>query len=206
MNPFHLSLAVPPMWSPSFYVAYDESFTNKDNRTYTFNGQFFYDAVNNRQRADKVSGRYDNTCNSVLPNVTTKCQHLVVNDKRWIVYPEKSQCCYCCDTAHGCGIVKRDWFKDGKYLGKEKIVDTMYDKYVKPGIFYYYLDIADAFYWVTADENEIPRRFAEDNNTHVIDYLTHTYVNKTIDSSIFALPSYCNATCPEASVCTKFRS
>jgi hypothetical protein len=30
--------------------------------------------------------------------------------------------------------MKRDWFKDGKYLGQEKIVDTLYDKWVKPGM------------------------------------------------------------------------
>lgn len=47
--------------------------------------------------------------------------------------------------------MRADWFKDGKYLGQEKIVDTMYDKWVKPGNFYADLDIADAFYWVTPD-------------------------------------------------------
>jgi hypothetical protein len=123
----------PPVWSSSFYVAYDETFTISGH-SYTFNGQFFYDAANNRQRADKLTGRYDPTCNSILPNVTTKCQHLVVNQKRYIVFPEKSQCCFCCDASHGCGIMKQDWFKDGKYLGQERIVDIMYDKWVKPGI------------------------------------------------------------------------
>lgn len=68
----------PPVWSPSFYIAYDETFV-KDGHSYTFNGQLYYDASNNRQRADKVNGRYDATCGSVLPNVSTKCQHLVVN-------------------------------------------------------------------------------------------------------------------------------
>ena len=58
---------------------------------------------------------------------------------------------------------------------------------------------------IAADENEIPRRFSEDKNTHIIDYLTHTYVNKTIDTTIFNLPSYCNTTCPSTSVCGKFR-
>lgn len=152
-----------------------------------------------------MTGRYDPTCSSILPNVTTRCQHLVVNNKRYIVFPEKNQCCFCCDSSHGCGIMRQDWFKDGKYLGQQRIVDTNYDQWVKPGIFIITSDISDAFYWVTADENQIPRRFSEDKNTHIIDYLTHTYVNKTIDASIFNLPSYCNSTCPSASVCGKFR-
>lgn len=68
----------PPVWSPSFYVAYDETFI-KDGHSYTFNGQFFYDAINRRQRADKITGRFDPTCSSILPNVTTRCQHLVAD-------------------------------------------------------------------------------------------------------------------------------
>lgn len=156
-------------------------------------------------RADKINGRYDDTCASILPNVSTPCQHLITNQKRYIVFPEKKQCCFCCDAAHGCGIVKPNWFEDGKYLGQEKIVDTLYDKWVKPGNFFIYVDVSDAFYWATADANQIPRRFAEDNNTHIIDYLTHTFVNKTIPDSIFAIPTYCNTTCASTTICQKFR-
>ena len=69
------------------------------------------------------------------------------------------------------------------------------------------LDISDALLWVTSDENAIPRRFSENNNAHIIDYLPHTYVNKTFPDSIFALPSYCNASllCPSTTICGKFR-
>ena len=69
------------------------------------------------------------------------------------------------------------------------------------------LDISDALLWVTSDENTIPRRFSEDNNSHIIDYLPHTYVNKTFSDSIFALPSYCNPSslCPSTTICGKFR-
>ncbi len=67
------------------------------------------------------------------------------------------------------------------------------------------LDIADAFYWVTTDENAVPRRFSEDNNTHIIDYLPHTFVNKTLDSALFTLPAYCKNLCPDTTVCGRFR-
>lgn len=85
-----LSLSIndpqPPVWSPSFYIAYDETYVI-NGRSYTFNGQFSYDATKNRQKAEKLNGKYDKTCNSVLPNITTKCDHLVINDKRYIVFP-----------------------------------------------------------------------------------------------------------------------
>ena len=78
----------------------------------------YYDFKNNRQRADKVDGKYDGICGSVLPNVSTSCQHLVIDEKRFIIFPNKQQCCLCCDGEHGCGILRPDWFKDGKYLGQ----------------------------------------------------------------------------------------
>jgi hypothetical protein len=194
------------MWSTSFYIAYDETFV-KDSKSYTFNGQMYYDANNNRQRADKVDGKYDGICGSILPNVSTPCQHLVVENKRFIVFPKKQQCCFCCDAEHGCGLLKPDWFVDGEYLGQEKIVDTMFDKWNKKGTQTFYLEIPDAIYWATADENQTPRRFSEDDATHIIDYLPHTFVNKTIPASVFALPSYCSASssCPLSSKCGKFR-
>lgn len=27
----------------------------------------------------------------------------------------------CCDEAHGCGLPKRDWLKQAKYLGEENL-------------------------------------------------------------------------------------
>ncbi len=99
---FYISFAIlsdpkPPVWSPSFSVSYDETFV-KDGKSYTINGQLFFDAVNKRQRADKSNSHYDATCNSTMPNVNTKCQHLIVDQKRYIVFPEKNQCCFCCDA------------------------------------------------------------------------------------------------------------
>lgn len=125
-----LSDPKPPVWSPSFYIAYDETFV-KDSKSYTFNGQIYYDANNNRQRADKVDGKYDGICGSVLPGVSTPCQQLVVDNKRFVIFPKKEQCCFCCDAEHGCGLLRPDFFAKGKYLGQEKIVDTMYDKWVQ---------------------------------------------------------------------------
>lgn len=29
--------------------------------------------------------------------------------RRFLDFPEKKYCCFCCDSAHGCGIVSPDW-------------------------------------------------------------------------------------------------
>ena len=38
----------------------------------------FYDAINEKERVDRVNGQYDIFCGSVVPNYTTSCTQLVV--------------------------------------------------------------------------------------------------------------------------------
>lgn len=57
----------------------------------------------------------------MLPNVTTPCQSLTVSGNRWIVFPQRSQCCLCCTSAHGCGILAPDWLKESDYMGQASI-------------------------------------------------------------------------------------
>lgn len=123
-----------------------------------------------------------------------------VNNSRYIVFPQKKQCCFCCDSDHGCGILKRNWLDGAKFVGTDKIIDTNYNKWSKDGDFGY------NYFWVTADDKEIPRRLDE-SGTHITDYLVHTFVNKTFDDSYFALPSYCSQTqsCPLTTICGKLR-
>ena len=85
---------------------------------------------------DRVNGQYDFFCSNVMPNVTTPCNQLTVGGKRYIIYPKKQSCCMCCESDHGCGILKKDWMVGGEYLGKEKLVDTDYDKWNKDGMLF----------------------------------------------------------------------
>lgn len=122
----------PPIYNYAYKVSFDESWI-VDKTTYRVNGQEFYDPANNRERVDRSNGRYDLFCGTVLPNQTTPCQQITANNKRWIVYPAKSVCCFCCDAAHGCGILSPDWLKGADYKGTERILDTIYDKWSKNG-------------------------------------------------------------------------
>jgi hypothetical protein len=36
--------------------------------------------------------------------------------KRYLYFPEKNDCCYCCDSAHGCGVLKPDWVSDAEFV------------------------------------------------------------------------------------------
>ena len=107
----------PPIYNFSYHITFDDIFV-VNGTNYEVNGQQFYDPVNNRERIDRVNGRYESFCGPVLPNVSTPCIHYVVNNKRWLVFPQKSQCCFCCDSSHGCGILKPDWLKNAVYMGE----------------------------------------------------------------------------------------
>lgn len=106
----------PPSLDPAFQVAFDETFIEKDKK-YVVNGQMFYDAKNNRERVDRNQGQHDLFCGSVLPNISTPCTQITVNNKRYINFPKKKICCFCCDSEHGCGILRQDWLNGAKYLG-----------------------------------------------------------------------------------------
>ncbi len=112
-----VSTVQPPNYNYSYRVVFDETFI-KNGSKYEVNGQLFYDPLKNRQRVDRTNGRYDIFCGSVFPDVTTSCQHYTTNNKRFLVFPQKSQCCFCCSGEKGCGILKPDWLKDAVYKNK----------------------------------------------------------------------------------------
>jgi hypothetical protein len=186
----------PPVWPDQFFEAFDERFV-MTNFTAEVNGIMYYDAAHNRSRLDRFNGEYDKFCQS-LSTLRTPCQNLVVDGKRWIVFPQKSQCCYCCGSEKGCGILKPDWLAGAEYLGEETIEGVKFNKWNKG------TDNAYNYYWATADENAYPRRINE-NGTHIIDYNFHSYRNTTLDDKLFAVPSYCKSNCSDKSVCGMFR-
>jgi hypothetical protein len=94
------SQVTPPVWPEVFHQSYVESY--KDS-THRITGKFWFDSKRAMMRVDKQDGQYDAICGSVLPNV---------------VYPQRRQCCMCCDKEHGCGVLRRDWLSTAKYEGE----------------------------------------------------------------------------------------
>ncbi len=81
--------------------------------------------------------------------------------------------------------MKPDWLKDAKYLGEEKIVDTMYDKWSLDGMFGY------NYQWVAQNADKVPRKL-DQGGVHITEYSTHSFRKQTFPDSVFALPQYCN--------------
>ena len=132
-----------------------------------------------------------------MPRVNTPCTHLTVNDKRYFIYPEKRQCCYCCNSTEGCGILRQDWLADGHYQGTDQLDGKTFDKWEKKGL-------TEDYWWVTTDDEHIPRKLQEAESKYT-DYRVESFVKKPLPDSVFALPDYCNKNCSFTSICGRFR-
>ena len=97
-------------------------------------GKIYYNYNLKKYRLDRANGKYDRYCGSAYKLTDTPCNHYVSEEKRYLDYPEKNYCCYCCDSAHGCGVLRPDWAKDATYKGQQTEAGVAYDVFDKPGL------------------------------------------------------------------------
>ncbi len=112
-----LSQVAPPVWPEVFHQSFVESY---DNTRVRISGRFYFDSKRDMMRIDRLDGQHDMICGSILPNISNPCTMLIRDQKRYVVLPQRRQCCMCCDQAHGCGTLKRDWLSTAKYEGEEE--------------------------------------------------------------------------------------
>lgn len=141
--------ATPPTYNFSYHITFDETFTSAGT-SHVNSGQVFYDPLNNRQRTDRTNGRYDVYCGTVLPDVDAPCLLYAVGGKRWVAYPTRNQCCFCCDSEHGCGPLRPDWLEGADYLGTDTVDGVAYDKWSKDGVIGY------NHFWVNPNGDHVP--------------------------------------------------
>ena len=131
-----MAQVTPPVWPEVFHESFVESYPNSTHR---ISGRFYYDAKRDMMRVDRSDGQFDFICGSILPNVTSPCTQLIRDKKRYVVHPQRRQCCMCCDQAHGCGVLKRDWLSTAKYLGEEALQGESFYKWSIPGNYWSYI-------------------------------------------------------------------
>jgi hypothetical protein len=166
-------------------------------------GTYFYDSSNGRQRIDRANGEYDRYCGSVEKFKNTPCSHLVVSNKRYLVFPKKEYCCFCCSSKDGCGILSPNWLKNATFEGKVQY--DGYDnvsKWVVKGLqsnIYYGYD--------KSTTNEIPLAINQKPDDLMVFDVT-SYSDSKISDFIFKIPKYCYESsgsprkCPLLSVCS----
>jgi len=199
--PLSLALA-PPRFPDTFTQGFNEILSYPILGNHTTSGTFHYDWTTKRYRIDRDNGRYDRYCglNGAKAFFDTPCSHIVVNGDRYLYYPERNECCYCCSADHGCGILKPNWMDAATYLGVESFNGAPAHKWDNPGLQHNY------YYETLADE-------PLDRVLLAIHQLTNDFQNfkndrtLTVDDSKLRLPSICDKknTCSIASTCTALR-
>mgnify|MGYP001224405075 CR=1 FL=1 len=190
----------PPVWPNEWQAEFRELSTYPLIGGMNTTGTFYYDWINKRYRIDRANGKFDRYCGSVYWFRSTPCNQYVVGGKRYIHFPEKGYCCHCCDSVHGCGILRPDWMTFGAnftgFINSTEPNPRTIQKWEVPGL-------QSNFYYATADDAAIPFQIDQMPNDFIY-YNPETFQSKVADAKVFDLPKQCSAekTCPLISVCT----
>mmetsp|Transcript_42777 Transcript_42777/g.50154 ORF Transcript_42777/g.50154 Transcript_42777/m.50154 type:complete len:130 (-) Transcript_42777:53-442(-) len=120
---------------------------------------------------------------------------------RYIYYPETEDCCYCCNSANGCGMLKPDWMQTAEFLGEINFDGVLAYKWNMKGV-------EDNILVETAVSNPKERKLLLIDQ-HPQDY-THFYQESFtpfVHEEDIALPKSCSPSkyCSYLSLCTLFR-
>ena len=85
----------PKEWPHVFSQQFVETSYRPNWGTHVTFGTYYYDYTNKRARLDRDNGRWDTFCgyNGDRKGQDTPCTHLVVDGKRWLLFPKYKDCC-----------------------------------------------------------------------------------------------------------------
>jgi len=108
----------PPKWPEKFTQNFTE-IAFWASGWYNTRGTMYYDWTNKLMREDRESGQWDKMCASQYPEEDTPCSHFVNQGNRFLYYPDKNDCCLCCNSTSSdekCGMKSPDWLKNATYM------------------------------------------------------------------------------------------
>ena len=125
----------PPMWPNVFWQNFTEVTYYPDIGRHHNEGAYFYNYSIPAYRISRSDGQYDRFCSLSGPhqNQTTPCDQIVVGGNRYLYYPVLQQCCYCCNSTAGCGVLTPSWLQDAKYIDTEVHNGILSYKWSKQG-------------------------------------------------------------------------
>ena len=144
---------------------------------------------------DRSEGQWDLICRGD----STPCHQYISNGNRFVHYPARDQCCYCCSEADGCGMLKPNWLANATFIGTTTFNGSpAYEWDQKGGSdnFYYEFPFGDPSYRYPLGIKEPAETF------------TFTSYESTVDNSMLKLPSTCDIshTCSWLNMCEQARN
>ena len=193
-----------PRWNDRFTQDFEETFTYPVIGTSKTNGRFFYDWQQKKYAVYRENGKRDRYCglNGLYFFYNTPCTQYVDSGNRYLYYPEYDYCCNCCQSAHGCGILKPDWLAEAEFIGEVSFNNQLAYKWDKPGL-------QSNFYYETVEEDPLDRVMLgidqQPNDFQVFDHLSFS---TEFPSEMVTPPPSChpNNTCSFFSICTLVRN
>mmetsp|Transcript_10658 Transcript_10658/g.30052 ORF Transcript_10658/g.30052 Transcript_10658/m.30052 type:complete len:232 (-) Transcript_10658:11-706(-) len=169
-----------PVLPATFTAGFDETM-DYFGLTGATQGVLYYDSLKGYERMDRENGEADRYCGTAHLFSKTPCTHLIVDSTRWLIFPQRQSCCYCCDSADGCGIVKRDFLANATFVGYEEVNGTSVQHWKEEGL-------QENDYWQTDDQKPV-RLYQKPND----DMRFKGTDLKPIDPSVFQVPDYCSS-------------
>lgn len=133
-------------------------------------------------RVDRATGKYDFLCSSITHAEDIPCTDLTVDGFRYLVFPTMKNCCMCCTTEQGCGILTPNWLSNATFIGYNTTDSVKYQVWDKKGFQHNY-------YW-QVDATQVPYIIDQQPDDKFV--FNVTSFSKMVDPSAFVLPSYCS--------------
>merc|ERR1712113_122606 len=167
----------PPVLPETFQVSFDESATFGLKTE----GKLWYDYEHLVERVDRENGKGDRYCGAAKFLKNTPCTHLTANGTRYLIYDELDFCCTCCYDENGCGVLRRDFLSEAKYVGEEKIFGIEAEHWEVIGL-------QKNGYWETKDGQ--PVRLTQGGTDDMV--FKSDFSTESIDPDVFAVPEGCS--------------
>lgn len=185
-----------PVWPNVFTQTFNETWVTASNGNQTSNGIYYYDYTTSSSRVDRTNGRFDTFCSLDGNRLITDgpCSQIVIQASRYLYYPKNHYCCWCCDSTHGCGVLRPTWMDVNEtYIGTQSHM----------GVQAYGWGVAGGReYWETAVPDPSQRVMVSIyEGTDLKDFKND--VKYTVPNGIFDLPIECDPRirCPVNSIC-----
>lgn len=191
-----ISFAIPlhPEWQ-TFTANFTEVVDIQNNQQKTVTGLWAYDPANNLQRLERAEGQWDMICRGDY----STCVQYNSGGHRYIDYPARDQCCYCCSDEEGCGLLKDNWLANGTFIGQTTFDGKTSYEWDQKGF-------SDNFFYETTETDPKARTMLGIVTSGKS--ITFTSYQNTADQSMFALPSRCamGVTCSWTTFCSEMRN
>ena len=180
----------PPLWPNVFWQNFTEATSYPNVSLHHTEGAYYYNYSMQAYKISRNNGRFDNFCSMSGPynNMDTPCDQIVVGGNRYLYYPAHTQCCYCCNSTSGCGILFPGWLQDAQYVDTEVHDGVLTYKWFKQGGQKNYI-------WETVAKAPLDRvtiaidQLGDGNN----DYLAYgERRDNTFPATVLSLPSICS--------------